>query len=80
MPPQPMDRGRILALLVGSDELELSCEQCFDALDRYVDFEVAGIDAEARVPGMRAHLRGCPACADDHASLVQLAGRESDRE
>ena len=50
-------------------------EQCFDELDRYVDLELAGVDAEARVPGMRAHLRGCPACAEDHASLLLFAGR-----
>ena len=29
-------------------------------------------DADAAVPGMRAHLEGCPACAEDHASLRAL--------
>lgn len=39
----------------------IDCEQCFDELDRYVDLELAGVDAEARVPGMRAptYRRGC---------------------
>jgi hypothetical protein len=27
---------------------------------------------EARIPGMRAHLDGCPACAEDFASLRDL--------
>jgi hypothetical protein len=28
--------------------------------------------AEAAVPGMGAHLVGCPACAEDHTSLRAL--------
>ena len=28
--------------------------------------------AEAAIPGMGAHLVGCPACAEDHASLQAL--------
>ena len=69
------DHNHVLALLVGAAEPELSCEQCFDQLDRYVELELAGVDAEARVPGMRAHLHGCPACAEDHESLLVFAGR-----
>jgi hypothetical protein len=26
--------------------------------------------ADEHVPGMRAHLDGCPACDEDHASLL----------
>jgi hypothetical protein len=51
---------------------ELSCEGCFEHLDRYVELERAGADAEAAVPGMGAHLQGCPACAEDHEALHAL--------
>jgi anti-sigma factor RsiW len=70
------DHTRVLALLLGPADPELTCEGCFDELDRYVDHELAGADADALVPGMRAHLQGCPACAEDHASLLHLAARE----
>ncbi|MGE4425165.1 MAG: hypothetical protein AB7G37_01785 [Solirubrobacteraceae bacterium] len=59
----------LLARLTGPVAPEISCERCFDELDRYVELELAGRDAESVVPGMRAHLVGCPACAEDHASL-----------
>jgi hypothetical protein len=58
------------ALLLGPAEPEVTCEQCFDALDRYVELGLAGVDAEAAVPGLRAHLHGCPACNEDHDSLL----------
>jgi hypothetical protein len=69
------DPGRILALLLGPAGPEIGCEACFDELDRYVELELAGLDAEASVPGMRAHLVGCPACNEEHDSLLALAGQ-----
>jgi len=65
------DRDReLIGRLLGPDGPELTCEQCFDLLDRYVDLEVAGAPVDERVPGMRAHLAGCSACDEDHASLL----------
>jgi hypothetical protein len=54
----------------------VSCEQCFDELDRYVELELAGADADAAIPGMRAHFQGCSACAEDHASLHALLSEQ----
>jgi hypothetical protein len=60
---------RLLGRLLGPAGPELSCERCFDELNRYVELELSGKDADAAVPGMRAHLQGCTACAEDHRSL-----------
>jgi anti-sigma factor RsiW len=62
----------LLARLLGPADPEVSCEECFELLDQYVDLELAGEDADARLPGMRAHLQGCPACHEDHESLREL--------
>jgi len=64
--------------LLGPAGPEVSCDECFELLDEYVDLELAGKDADAALPGMRAHLLGCPACHEDHESLRELAGAESD--
>lgn len=61
-----------LVRLLGSDEPELGCDECFSQLDRYVELELEGAPADALVPGMRAHLVGCPACAEEHESLRAL--------
>jgi hypothetical protein len=65
-----------IARLLGPSGPEVSCEACFELLDEYVDLELAGEDADARLPGMREHLQGCPACREDHASLRALAANE----
>jgi hypothetical protein len=67
-----------LARLLGPAGPELSCEACFEYLDEYVDLELRGADADRRVPGMRAHLDGCPACQEDYESLRALVASPND--
>jgi hypothetical protein len=76
MDPRQDDAERMAARLLGPAGPEISCEQCFDELDRYVELELAGAEADAAVPGMQAHLAGCPACAEDRDSLRALLLRE----
>jgi hypothetical protein len=73
-----MDRDEILSRALGPGAPELTCEQCFEELDRYVELKLAGAAADERVPGMRAHLDGCPACAEDFNSLRDLVTRVGD--
>jgi hypothetical protein len=65
-----------LARVLGPGAPELSCEECFAQLDRYVELALAEQRADERVPGMRAHLEGCPACAEDFRSLRDLVAGE----
>jgi hypothetical protein len=65
----PDEPGRLLARLTGPLGPELSCEECFEQLDLYVELELARSDADAAIPGMHAHLEGCSACAEDRESL-----------
>jgi len=66
----------LLARLLGPAGPEVSCDTCFELIDQYVDLELAGEDADARLPGMRAHLEGCPACREEHESLRELVAQD----
>lgn len=66
----------LIARVLGPSEPEVSCEDCFELLDEFVELELAGADVDARLPGMRAHLQGCPACHEDHESLRDLVAHE----
>ena len=68
------DLEQALDRLLGPAEPEVGCDECFDQLDRYVELELAGQDADAALPGLRAHLEGCPACREEHESLRALVG------
>ena len=64
--------NELIARLLGPGGPEIGCDACFEELDRYVDLEAAGKDADAAVPGLRAHLEGGPACREEHESLLAL--------
>jgi hypothetical protein len=70
------DLKQALGRLLGPGQPEIGCDECFELLDQYVELEVAGRDPDAAVPGLRAHLDGCPACREEHESLRALVGGE----
>ena len=77
---QEMTRPDIPSLvtrLLGPPGPEIGCDACFDELDRCVELQLLGRSADEAVPGMSAHLAGCPACREDFDSLLALAGVSS---
>ena len=70
------DANRLIGRLLGPSAPEVGCDECFDQIDRFVELEAAGADADAALPGLRAHLEGCPACREEHESLLALVRSE----
>lgn len=70
------DARSLIRALLGPAGPQLTCEQCYVQLDEYVELELAGAPADLQIPGMRAHLEGCPACNEEHDSLLALAANE----
>jgi hypothetical protein len=66
-----------LERLLGPTGHQIGCDECFDLLDQYVELEVRGLGADERIPGMRAHLDGCPACHEEHESLHALVSGDA---
>ena len=73
---QRPDLTHALRALLGPEGPEVGCDTCFAELDRYVELVVAGKDADAEIPGLRAHLDGCPACREEYESLHALVAGE----
>ena len=63
-----------LGRALGPGRPEVACDECFDLLDRYVELELGESDADADLPGMQAHLDGCPACREEHDLLLAYVG------
>ena len=62
--------------LLGPDGPEVSCEECFERLDEYVELELAGEDADGRVPG---HARAPRAAARPAARTTRACATCSRR-
>jgi hypothetical protein len=70
------DLKQALGRLLGPNSAEIGCDECFQQLDQYVELEIAGRNADVELPGLRAHLDGCPACREEHDSLHALISGE----
>jgi hypothetical protein len=70
----------LLRRLLGPSGPEVTCEECFELLDEYVELELAGEDADRRLPGMGEHMQGCPACYEEHESLRDFVRLENQGE
>ena len=67
------DTARLLTL---STEPWLSCEDCFELMDGYIEALLAD-PGGTQPPGMHIHLTGCAACAEEAESLLLLvAGQD----
>jgi hypothetical protein len=53
---------------------EISCTECFDLVSRFVELEVSGQDAVAKMPQLKQHLDQCRACRDEYETLRDLRG------
>jgi anti-sigma factor RsiW len=71
-----MKRDPALERLLGPREPEVGCDECFERLDEFVEGELRGTPGEQLVPGMAAHLEGCPACREEYESLRALAAED----
>jgi hypothetical protein len=70
------EHDALVRRLLGAAGPELTCDECFEQLDRYVELELDGAPADDLIPGMRAHLDGCAACSEEHLSLRALVESE----
>jgi hypothetical protein len=70
-----MDRNRFenwLKNIYETQDEEISCTECFDLVSRFVELEILGQDAEAKLPQLKQHLNQCRACRDEYEVLRDL--------
>jgi len=61
-----------------TQDVEISCTECFDLVSRFVEVEISGQDAAAELPQLKQHLEQCRACRDEYEMLRALARFENE--
>jgi hypothetical protein len=70
-----MKRERLEAWLRNiyrTQEVEISCTQCFDLISGFVEVKLSGVDVAAGWSHIQQHLDQCRACRDEYESLLEL--------
>lgn len=55
-----------------TQEVEISCTECFELVSGFVEVEASGRDAVDELPYVKQHLEQCHACRDEYESLRDL--------
>lgn len=69
---------RLLRLVAGTEDEELTCTQCFELLPQYVDLELAGRAPDVQPPLFRQHLEQCAVCREEYETLRDLVRADAD--
>ena len=81
-PPQPAPVGRqsvppdalqkMLDMLAGTDEVELTCDEVFAMLDQFTELALQGVDVAHLMPLIQRHLDMCADCREEYESLKKV--------
>jgi len=66
----PRSPEQAIARLIADTSPYLSCDECFERLDEYVESRL--LDPEHTDATMQIHLRGCSQCHEEADALLEL--------
>lgn len=63
---------KVVRIIFEVSDDDISCEGCFEQVDRYVDMLRAGIDPGEVLPKVKAHLGICGGCEEEFKALISI--------
>ena len=61
---------RLAEQISRTKDIELTCDEAFELLDRYAELVAEGIDPEPILPQVQQHLSMCKACVEEFDALL----------
>ena len=61
-----------------TQDVEISCTECFDLVSRFVEVEISGRDVVDELPQVKQHLDQCRACREEYEILRDLRRLEEE--
>ncbi len=71
--------ARIMEIIFRTDLQEITCDECFEVIDRYVDMLRAGRDPQEVLPQVKAHLGRCAPCDEEFRALIAILEAQIDQ-
>jgi hypothetical protein len=69
-----LDRDQLsslVRLIVTTRPDEIGCDECLEQVDRFVEMELAGLDAAEAMPLVQDHLDKCGSCREEFEALLR---------
>ena len=66
----PETLKKMILILTNTNTDEISCDECFDEIDRFAEIELVGKSAAEAMPLVRDHLERCLDCREEYEALI----------
>ena len=63
-----------------TQDVEISCTECFDQVSHFVEIEASGRDVAGELPQVKQHLDQCRACREEYEILRDLKRLEDEED
>jgi hypothetical protein len=63
--------GRLLAMIRQTREVELTCPECLDELDKYTQSILDGVPLDDVLLRVQEHLEDCPCCTGQYQLVLE---------
>ena len=70
--------ANIMKMIFHTAEEDISCDECYDHIDQYVDMLQAGQDPSTVLPEVKQHLAQCRCCEDEFHALIAILENQED--
>lgn len=74
----PLEMGRLLEMLVMTDEGEIACDDVWMALAEFGEMAQRGENVAEMMPLVEKHLAMCPGCREEYEALMTILAAEEE--
>jgi deoxycytidylate deaminase len=67
----------LISALRSVQQQDISCDECFEHVDEYVDMLQSGQDAAEVLPHVKQHLEQCRCCHSEFNALIRILEQAS---
>lgn len=68
----PVELHKLMQMVETTQEVELSCEEVYEILDRYAEMVARGDDTAALMPLVEHHIKICADCKEEFDALLRI--------
>jgi hypothetical protein len=61
---------KMILILTNTHLGEISCDECYDEIDRFAEIELVGKSAAEAMPLVQDHLEHCQDCREEYEALM----------
>ncbi len=72
IPPHAQRFADLMQMIFATREEDITCDECFEHLDHYVELLQAGQDPATVLPQVKHHLEQCRCCEQEFRALITI--------